>query len=344
MRLRIVIVAALSLAVASPWTADARIMLKESGSTLLFPVMNAWVAAYGQVQPEVDITTESSGSGAGVAAAMDGTAQIGASDAYLSDAFESRGDLVQIPLAISGQFAAYDVPGVADLRLSAGVLAAIYTGRLTRWNDARIAALNRGMSLPDATIVPLRRSDRSGDTFLFTSFLAAAAPHDWSIVPATSIEWPDVPGEESAKGNRELLDLVRNTKYAIAYIGISLYAQAHNAGVGIASLRNREGNFVAPSIAGLAAAAAHTGRISENGRVSLIDLPGAQTYPIANVEYAVVKKKQPDPATGRALRAFLEWIIEPSGGNAHALLDPVHFLALTDALRALSRRTIAALS
>lgn len=221
MRLRAALAAALAVLV--PLAASARVQLKESGSTLLFPVVNAWVAAYEKVAPDVDITTEASGSGAGIAAAENGSANVGASDAYLSDALAARGDLVQIPLAIAGQFVAYNVTGVSGLRLSGDVLASIYTGKITNWNDSRIAALNPGAKLPDATIVPLRRSDKSGDTFLFTSFLAAAAPHAWTIAPATSIDWPNVAGEETAKGNRELLDLLHNTPHGIAYIGISLY-------------------------------------------------------------------------------------------------------------------------
>ena len=342
MRLRSALLTALTLLVV-PLAASARVQLRETGSTLLYPVMNAWVAAYGKVAPDVDVATEATGSGAGVAAAESGSANLGASDAYLTNDAASRGDLVQIPLAISGQFVAYNLSGVTGLKLTGDVLAAIYTGKIVKWNDPKIAALNAGLKLPDETIVPLRRSDKSGDTFLFTSFLASAAPHAWTIAPATSIAWPGVAGEETAKGNPELLQLLQNTRDGIAYIGISLYEQTAAKGLGIAALRNRDGQFVMPTKAALQEATSRIGHVARDGRVSLIDLPGAHTYPIANVEYAIVKKKQPDAGTAQSLRAFLGWIIDPTGGNAPAMLDPVHFVPLPDSLRGLSRETIAAL-
>lgn len=340
MRLRIVL--AVVFAAAVPFAASARVALQETGSTLLFSVMNTWVATYGRIAPDVDVSTEATGSGAGISAAENGSAHIGASDAYLQGDAQARGDLLQIPLAISGQFIAYQLPGVGTLRLTAPLLGDIYAGKLTRWNDPRIAALNPGAPLPDARIVPLHRSDRSGDTFLFTSFLGAAAPREWTLVPATAIAWPPIANAQTARGNRELLDLLRNTRYGIAYIGISLLAQAQNEGVGVAALRNRDGAFVEPGIEGLAAATRSL-QAEKDARITLIDEPGPKTYPIVNVEYAVVRKKQSDAATAQALRAFLDWIVDPSGGNAHDLLDPVHFVALPDEVRALSRAEIAAL-
>lgn len=341
MRLRPALIAAFAVLV--PLSASGHILLKESGSTLLFPVMNAWVAAYVKIAPDVDVSTEATGSGAGIAAAENGTAHVGASDAYLNDATEARGDLVQIPLAVAGQIVAYNVADAGDLSFSADVLAAIYSGKITTWNDRRIAALNPRARLPAARIVPLRRSDRSGDTFLFTSFLSAAASTAWPIAPATSIAWPDVAGEESAKGNRELLDLLHNTQNAIAYIGISLYAQAEADGLGVAAIRNRDGAYVHPTKAAIEEAAARMGRVPRDLRIVLIDLGGARTYPIVNIEYAVVKKKQAEPGTLGALRAFLGWVVDPAGGNARAMLDPVHFVPLPDAVRARSREEIAAL-
>jgi phosphate transport system substrate-binding protein len=341
LRLSVVVALAVSLVVV-PGLAFADTALTESGSTLLYPVMSAWAAAYAKIVPTVQVTTAATGSGAGVQAAQEGTTDLGASDVAIGVDAQHE-DLAQIPLAISGQFIAFELPGINALKLSPEVLAAIYAGRITQWNDRRIAALNPGVALPGATIVPLRRSDRSGDTYLFTAYLSEGAPHDWTLAPATSIAWPSVAGEQSEKGNRELLDLLTHTRNGIAYIGISLDEQAQTAGLGIAELRNRAGAFVAPTPDAVEAAAQRMGHIPPDGRVSLIDLPGATTYPIVNVEYAVVKKHQPRGEIAAALRGFLGWIVDPAGGNAPAMLDPVHFAPLPDALRGVSRATIAAL-
>jgi phosphate transport system substrate-binding protein len=327
----------------TPGIVRAALAIRESGSTLLFPVVTAWAAAYAKIAPGVDVTTDATGSGAGVEAVVTGNAELGASDVALGAAERARGDLAEIPLAISGQFIGYNLPGVPTLRLSPDVLAAIYEGTLTRWNDPRIVALNPGAALPNATVVPLRRSDRSGDTFLFAAYLAAGAPHRWTLAPATSLAWPSVADEQTAKGNRELLDLLTQTRYGIAYLGISFYAQATSSEIGIAALRNRAGAFVMPENGAIEAAARQIAQHPADPEPSLIDLPGAGTYPIVNVEYAVVRKTQEQAGVAAALRAFLTWILDPTGGSAPAMLDPVHFTALPEALRARSRAAIDAL-
>ncbi|MGD1065939.1 MAG: phosphate ABC transporter substrate-binding protein PstS [Vulcanimicrobiaceae bacterium] len=326
-----------------PGLVQAALTVRESGSTLLFPVVTAWAQAYAKIVPDLEVTTDATGSGAGVEAVAAGTAELGASDVALGASERERGDLTEIPLAISGQFIGYNLPGVPSLHLSADVLAAIYEGTLTRWNDPRIAALNPGAALPNATIVPLRRSDRSGDTFLFAAYLTAGAPHRWTLPPATALAWPSVALEQTAKGNRELLDLLTQTRNGIAYLGISFYAQATSSAIGIAALRNRAGDFVMPDGGAIEAAARQIAQHPADPEPSLIDLPGAGTYPIVNVEYAVVRKTQAQAGTAAALRAFLTWIVDPAGGSAPAMLEPVHFTALPDALRVRSRAAIAAL-
>lgn len=336
MRPRFFVTATLAvLALTAP--ALAGVTIKEAGSTLLYPLVTTWATAYERLHGDVRVTTLASGSGAGVAAALDGSAEIGASDAYLAPDQERAAELVQIPLAISAQFVAVNVPGWKTPRLDGETLAGIYAGKIVRWNDARIVALNPGVALPGLPIAPLHRSDRSGDTYLFTSYLVASAPRAWTHPPSTSATWAVMDGSLAARGNRELLELARNTRGAIAYVGISLYAQAEGYGIAIAELKNRDGAFVAPSAAAVRAALARAPQPQHDGRISLIDLPGPGTYPIVNVEYAVVKKKQTDPAVATAIRRFLSWVIERDGGNAAALLDPVHFVPLTDALRAIGR-------
>jgi phosphate transport system substrate-binding protein len=164
--------------VASP--GPARAALAETGSTLLYPLFRSWATAYHQQFPQVSIATAGTGSGTGIADASNGKADIGASDAYLSSGdLVDNPNLLNIPLAISAGLAVYNVPGLASgvhLKLTGTVLAQIYRGTITRWDAPAIAALNPGAHLPGTRIVPLHRVESSGDTFLFSSYLATGDP------------------------------------------------------------------------------------------------------------------------------------------------------------------------
>lgn len=336
--------AALTVLVALvPAAAAARVDLRETGSTLLYPVMNAWVAAFERTSPEISISTEASGSGAGVSAAENGDAALGTSDAFLDDAHLAQG-LVNVPLAVSAQFVGYhlgDLAGETPLRLSGAVLAAIFDGTLTTWDDPRIAAINPELraKLPKKTIVPIVRSDRSGDTFLFTAYLRSQTAA-WRLGPATSIAWPDVRGEQRAKGNAGLLQLLGAIDGSITYVGITYLEQAHHAGIGAALLRNHAGRYVAPTNDAVLGAIAHAPAIARDGRLALIDLPGDATYPIVNLGYAIVKRQQPSGEVATSLKKFLSWVVDTSGGNAPSMLGPVHFAPLPDRVRTVARTLI----
>lgn len=342
---RTLALSAASLAVAllmAPVIAST-IELTETGSTLLYPLMTAWVEAFESGHPDVRIVTAATGSGIGIAQAASGAATFGASDAAVPDPRTSGVD--SIPLAISAQHIGYHVSGVdpgTNLRLSAPLLAAIYSGTITHWNDPRIAALNPDLAarLPATTIVPIRREDASGDTLLFTEYLRIAGGSAWSAGSGTRVNWPSVAGEQLAKQNRDVVQLLAAVNGSIGYVGISYLEQTKNAGVGIAALRNRSGAYVLPDDTAIAAtvASAHSDR---PGPDALIDLPGARVYPIVNIEYAIVRTHGYDVQTASALRDFLTWTIDPAGGNAGQLLAPVHFVALPDRLRARSRTEIA---
>lgn len=147
--------------------------LVETGSSLLYPLFNLWVPAYTASHPGADITTTSTGSGAGIAQSLKGLVNIGASDAYLSDSMvKAHSNMLSIPLAIASQAINYNLPGITNLKLSGPILAGIYTGKITKWNDPAIAAANPGVTLPDHVIIPIHRLDGSGDTFIFTQYLS----------------------------------------------------------------------------------------------------------------------------------------------------------------------------
>jgi phosphate transport system substrate-binding protein len=178
--------------------------LSETGSTLLYPLFSTWAIAYHGQFGNVKITTGGTGSSAGIADAASGTTDVGASDAYLSAAnLVSHPALENIPLVVSAQVISYNLPGVkGNLKLSAAVLAGMYQGTITSWNAPAISALNPGVPLPSLKIVPVRRSDGSGDTFLFTSYLSEPGS-DWgqTIGFGTQVAWPAVAAEQAAKGN-----------------------------------------------------------------------------------------------------------------------------------------------
>jgi phosphate transport system substrate-binding protein len=318
----------------------------ETGSSLLYPLFNLWLPTYDQSNANVRITTQSTGSGTGISQAVEGIAQIGASDAYMSEALlKQHPDMLNIPLAISMQMVNYNLPGLngQHLKLSGPVLAEIYQGKIKNWDDKAIGALNPGVKLPNHSIIPIHRSDGSGDTFIFTQYLSFSTP-EWgnSIRYGTTVSWPPVSGELGAVGNPGMITATSGNPYSISYIGSSYQDAIEKDHLGIAMLQNRDGKFVLPEQkTAEAAAAVMVPKTPHDERISLIFAPGGDSYPIINYEYAIVDRKQPSGDTATALRNFFTWAISPSGGNASHFMDEVHFVALPSAVAKLSSAQIA---
>ncbi len=216
--------------------------------------------------------------------------------------------MLNIPLAISMQMVNYNLPGLNSqhLKLSGPVLAGIYQGKIQKWNDRQIAAMNPGVKLPDHAIIPVHRSDGSGDTFIFTQYLSFSSP-EWknSLSYGTTVSWPAVSGGLGAVGNPGMLTAIKGNPYSIAYIGTSYQDAIQQNGLGIARLKNHDGNFVLPTEeTAKAAAAVMVPKTPANERISLIFAPGAQSYPIINYEYAIVNRKQPNADVASTLRKF----------------------------------------
>ena len=325
---------------------SSTIALNETGSSLLYPLFNLWVPVYTNANPNVRITTQSTGSGTGISQSVEGIVQIGASDAYISDAqMKQHPEMLNIPLAISMQMVNYNLPGLNDknLKLSGPVLAGIYQGNIPEWDDAAIRKLNPGMHLPHKAIIPVHRTDGSGDTFIFTQYLAFSTP-EWAkgLNYGTTISWPAVPGGLGAVGNPGMITAVQDSPYSIAYIGSSYQDAIEKAGIGIAMLENQDGKFILPEAKTAAAAAAvMVPKTPKDQRISLIFAPGPDSYPIINYEYALVKSKQPSAEMAATLRKFFTWAISPDGGNASSFMEQVHFVPLPDAVAKLSADQIA---
>jgi phosphate transport system substrate-binding protein len=319
--------------------------VSETGSTLLFPLFNLWSSGYSTTYPSVTIQTAGTGSGAGITGATTGTADIGASDAYLSPAeLTAAPTLANIPLAISAQLITYNIPGVsAHLKLTGKVISNIYQGKVTNWNASAIASINPGVTLPSLPIVTLHRSDSSGDTFLFSSFLSSTDPGGWgkSIGFNTLLTFPNAPGALGEMGNSGMVAECKAVPGCIAYVGISYLTQALQSGLGYAQLQNGAKQFELPTPASIAAeAASFTSKTPANGTISLIYGKAKGAYPIVNYEYAIVNEKQSSSSTAKNVRSVLEWAVNLKDGNNASYLTQVNFQPLPASVVAQSLKQI----
>jgi phosphate transport system substrate-binding protein len=319
--------------------------LAETGSTLLYPLLRTWAAAYQRQHGNVSIATAATGSGKGISAASAGLADIGASDAYLSSGdLVTNTALLNIPLAISAQQVNYNLPGLraaTHLKLNGKVLAEMYQGTITSWNDPRIAAINRGVALPHLRVVPLHRADSAGDTFLFTSYLSTQDA-SWDRVTGygTTVAWPQVPGARAEARNTGMVAGCKATPGCVAYVGIAYLSSAIAGGLGYAALRNAQGAYEPPAPQAIGAAvASFVSSTPVNETISMVDGPAGAGYPIVNYEYAIVNARQRSPAKARDIKAFLHWAI--TAGNAPRYLDTVRFQPLPRAVVSLSDAQIA---
>lgn len=317
--------------------------ISETGSTLLFPLFGAWQTAYSAADTSVTITSGATGSGTGIADAANGLVNIGASDAYLSSSDISQNPgLLNIPLTVAAVDINYNVTGVKKpLKLNGTVLAQIYTGKITMWNDAAIAKLNPGVSLPAEKIVTMHRADSSGSTFLFTSYLSAQDPSAWpSSDIGTTITWPSAPGSLAETGSGGMLTACGTTKGCIAYLGISYLTKASAAGLGTASLADKSGTFQAPTTATITSALNSFPAAPASGAESLIN--SSSGYPIINYEYAIVKKAQPSAAEATQVKKFLNWVL--TTGNSSTYLSTVGFLPLPSSAKTVATTLVNSIS
>jgi phosphate transport system substrate-binding protein len=330
----------------APSAMAAGVVIKETGSTLLYPLIQLWIRDYMQATPGVTLTAEATGSGVGEEKAMSGEAQIGATDAYMSDRqAEQNPQIRNIAIAISAQTVNYNIPGLnsAGLKLDGPTLAGIYDGRVKEWDAPEIKAMNPEAKLPHQTIVPVRRGDASGDTFIFTQFLDFSTQR-WqnNVGYGLGVEWPEVPGARIATGNAGIIKTLTDTPYSVGYVGISYRDETKKAGLGTAALRNQSGKFLMPTAETISAgASALDARTPPDQRLSLVFAPGDNSYPLVNYEYVAVSRRQPNAETAEAVRQFLLWSVSLLGGNAPKYLDTVGFIALPDFIRALSEKQIA---
>ena len=306
--------------------------LSEAGSSLLYPYLQKLAPGISAAFPNITLPPAAGGSGTGQSEALSGTIDLGGSDAYLSSAqVTANPGSLNIPIAVSAQAVNYNLPGITNLKLSGSVIAQIYEGTITTWNNAAIATLNPGVTLPSTPIIPIRRSDSSGDTFIFTSFLSATNP-TWSSGPSfgTTVSWPTVASELTASGNPAMVDTLHTTPGGIAYVGVSVEGTALVDGLGEAELENASGSYVQPETTTITAAVtAGATNVPASLAASLIYETGAQAYPIVNFEYLIINpSKITSSDTALAIRTFIEWAISSTGGATQDNLSAVGFVPL----------------
>ena len=286
----------------------SEVRMQGAGATFPNPLYQKWFSEYNRISPGARFDYQSIGSGGGIKQITTRTIDFGGSDAPMTEEEirRTRGEVLHIPTALGAVGITYHVPEVrAELRLTPEVIAGIYLGRVSRWNDPAIAATNPGLRLPDREITVVYRSDGSGTTFVFTEYLSKISP-EWKqqVGSSTAVRWPVGIG---AKGNEGITGQIKQTPYAVGYVE-QLYAEQNK--LPVAAVRNAAGEFVRPSLDSITAAAAGAaGAMPEDLRVSITDAPGETAYPISSFTYLLVYRTQRDQAKGKALVAFLWWAV-----------------------------------
>ena len=287
--------------------ATAQTLINGAGSTFDYPAFTKWFEAYGQVDPNVRFNYQSIGSGGGIKNLMNQTVDFGASDAPMkdSDMASAPGKILHLPIVAGGVAVIYSLPGNPKLRLDGETLAGIYLGTITKWNDAKITALNPGVTLPDTSIIPVHRADGSGTSFIFTDYLSSVNPA-WanSVGKGSSVKWPAGIGL-AAKGSEGVAGQVKQLPGAIGYAELA-YASQNK--IPFADMKNSSGNFISPAPESVSAALA-TASIPDDFRFTMVNAPGAEAYPIAGPSWILVYQNQKDPTTGKQLVAFLKWAV-----------------------------------
>jgi phosphate transport system substrate-binding protein len=301
----------------------AATQLTGAGSTFDYPFFSRAFYEYSQKNPEVTVNYQSIGSGGGIQQFTARTIDFGATDVPMNNEELKRAGaaVLQIPVTLGGAAMAYNLPGVkTGLHLTPGVIADIYLGKISKWNDAAIAKLNPGVKLPDMAITVVHRSDGSGTTYIFTDYLSAVSP-EWKSKVGTnkSVQWP-APSSVGGKGNEGVAGQVRETPGAIGYVELAYVLQNKMT---YAKVENRAGKFVSPSIATVKAAAATKPSVNAQD-FSIVNAPGAESYPISGYSWVILYEKQSDAQRGAMTKKLMDWLVT----KGQALAEKVDYVPL----------------
>jgi phosphate transport system substrate-binding protein len=289
-----------------------------AGATFPYPIYNKWFTEYNQLHPNVKINYQSIGSGGGITQTSEGTVDFGASDMPVTDdkIAAAKVKFMHIPTVLGAVVPIYNIPGVSrDLNFSGDVIADIYLGKITKWNDPRLLKDNPGANLPNKAILPVYRSESSGTTFIFTDYLSKVS-FDWKskVGSNSAVKWPAGIG---AKGNEGVAGMVRQTPGSLGYVEL-IYALQNKMAYG--AVKNAAGKFLQGSPDGVTAAAAAAAKtMPADYRVSITNAQGAASYPISSFTYLLIPLKFADPAKGAAVKGFLTWMLEHGESEAKGM-------------------------
>jgi phosphate transport system substrate-binding protein len=296
--------------------------LNGAGATFPNPIYSKWFSEYHKVHPDVQVNYQSIGSGGGIRQVTESTVDFGASDMPMTDEQlkEAEGKLktkvLNIPTVLGAVVPVYNIPGVTgEVKFTGEVLAGIFLGRITNWNDQAIASLNPDLKFPNQEIVVVHRSDGSGTTFIWTDYLSKVSP-DWKsqVGSGTSVKWPKGMG---GKGNEGVSSSVRLLPGSLGYVEL-IYAVQNK--IPYASVRNASGAFLKASLDGVTAAAASAPKMPPDFRVSITNPPGKDAYAISSFTWLLIPVQSKDAAKGKILADFLNWMVS-DGQKMTAALD-----------------------
>ena len=313
------LVMAVAAAVITAGQASAETLINGAGATFPYPLYSKWFSEYAKVDPSVKFNYQSIGSGGGIKQITAQTVDFGASDKFLTDAElkAAPGKLIHIPTVMGAVVVTYNLPGVAKgLKLSSEDVADIYLGKITKWNDPKIANDNPGVKLPNQPIIVVHRSDGSGTTAIFTDYLSSVSG-EWKgkVGMGASVKWPVGLG---GKGNEGVAGQVKTTQYTIGYVEL---AYAFENKLPYAFLKNKAGAFIEPSIKSTTAAAAAAAKsMPADYRISLVNQSGKDAYPIVGFTWLLVYEQQKDATKGKKLVEFLNWELKKGQKMASTLL------------------------
>jgi phosphate transport system substrate-binding protein len=292
--------------------------LNGAGATFPYPIYSKWFSEYKQQNPNVQINYQSIGSGGGIRQVSEGTVDFGAADVPMTDAqlASAKVKVMALPTVLGAVVPVYNVPGVnKELNFSGDVIADIYLGKISNWNDGRIAKDNPGVSLPNHSILPVYRSEGSGTSFIFTDFLSkVSADFKSKVGSGASVRWPTGIGQ---KGNEGVAGMVRQSPFSFGYVEL-IYAEQNKMAFG--TVRNSSGKFIKASTAGVTAAAAAAAKsMPADYRVSITNAAGADSYPISSFTWLLIPTHSGDAGKTKALVGFLNWMLDHGEAEAASL-------------------------
>jgi len=282
--------------------------LNGAGATFPYPMYSKWFSEYNKLHSDIQFNYQSIGSGGGIRQVLAGTVDFGATDGPMTDEqlSQAKTKILHIPTVLGADVPAYNIPDVTeDLKFTPELLANIFLGKITSWNDAALAKANPGVNLPNQPIIVIHRSDGSGTTYIFTDYLSKVSP-DWKnqVGKGTSVKWPVGLG---GKGNEGVAGMIRQMQGSIGYVEL-IYAVNNKIAYG--SVKNAGGQFVKASLDSVTAAAASVKSMPADFRVSITNAPGKDAYPIASFTWLLIPTPSKNPAKGKIIADFLNWMVD----------------------------------